>query len=146
MITNDEIRLQNLRHLRAEAGTLRALAERCQTSEAYLSQINNRLPDSKSGTPKNIGDKLARKLEHGMGKPPGWLDAQHHTPNHAQPASSRVAEPPAPDYTDPRRKRLMQAFDRLLDDQIDKLVSEAESTAKRNEEIAATLEVRKNAA
>jgi len=76
MPTNDENRLTNLQRLRdsTRSRTWRELAERCETSEAYLSQIANRLPDSKTGKAKAVGDKLARKLEVGMGLPRGWMD------------------------------------------------------------------------
>ncbi|MBX9728047.1 MAG: hypothetical protein K2X31_03980, partial [Sphingopyxis sp.] len=79
MPTNDEIRLANLQRLRDLTGsrTWRELADRCETSEAYLSQIANRLPDSKSGKPKAVGDRLARKLEVGMQVARGWMDQEH---------------------------------------------------------------------
>ncbi|MEI6317438.1 MAG: S24 family peptidase [Pseudomonadota bacterium] len=81
MPTNDENRLRNLLDLRTQTAskTWRELAERADTNEAYLSQIANQLPDSKSRKPKAVGDKLARKLEKGMGKERGWMDQEHGT-------------------------------------------------------------------
>lgn len=71
-----QIRLNNLRNLINEAGTIAALARKSTTAPAYISQILNRLP-SASGSPRTLGDKLARKLETTMGKPFGWMDTDH---------------------------------------------------------------------
>lgn len=85
MKTASEIRLFKLGVLAKEVGTLRALAERCDTSEAYLSQIMTGQPDSKTGKPKSVGNALARKLEDGTGKSRGWMD----TPDTDRPTGIR---------------------------------------------------------
>lgn len=77
MKTVSEIRLENLTLLLSELGSLRALADKANTSASYLSQIKNGLRDSKSGTPKSVGSSLARQLEEGCGKPRGWMDEDH---------------------------------------------------------------------
>lgn len=46
----------------------------------YLSQILNGAKSS-TGTPRGVGDALARKLENGCGKEVGWLDRQHDVDN-----------------------------------------------------------------
>lgn len=147
MITNEETRLLNLRRLRAEAGTFVVLAERCQTSESYLSQIHNRLPDSNTGKAKNIGDRLARKLETGMQKPVGWMDALQgeRTIETAwtAPKAHCVEEPAPTNYTDPRRRRLILAFEEMTDPQIEEMLSAAELTARTNREIEAAMAAKK---
>lgn len=74
-----EIRLINLEELVVEYGTLEAIANACQMpNTVYLSQIRSRQKDVKTGEPRNMGDKTARKLEDGCNKPHGWMDAEHH--------------------------------------------------------------------
>jgi SOS-response transcriptional repressor LexA len=71
-----QVRLQNLEILIAEAGSGLNLARKAETSGSYLSQVRRQLPTAK-GTPRNVGDELASKLEQAMGKPDGWLDEPH---------------------------------------------------------------------
>ena len=80
MKTIDEIRLENLLTAISRAGTATALAEKSGLSAAYISQIKNRQPDSKTGKPKNMGDEAARKVEVGIGEKRGWMDVDHATP------------------------------------------------------------------
>lgn len=77
MKTIDEIRLENLLAAISRAGTATALAEKSGLSAAYISQIKNRQPDSKTGKPKNMGDEAARKVEAGIGEKRGWMDVDH---------------------------------------------------------------------
>ncbi len=77
MQTNDEIRRENLELAIKRLGTAAKLAEAAKTSAAYLSQIRNRTPDSKSGTPKMMGDAMARRIEEALGEPHGWMDKSH---------------------------------------------------------------------
>lgn len=79
MKTIDEIRLDNLLLAIGRAGTATALAEKSGLSAAYISQIKNRQPDSKTGKPKNMGDDAARKIETGIGEMRGWMDVDHST-------------------------------------------------------------------
>ena len=79
MKTIDEIRLDNLLLAIGRAGTATALAEKSGLSAAYISQIKNRQPDSKTGKPKNMGDDAARKIEAGIGEMRGWMDVDHST-------------------------------------------------------------------
>lgn len=71
-----EIRLLNLKALIAQEGTIAAVAEKSNTSPAYLSQIINSVPSS-TGTPRSIGNGLARKIEEGFFFKKGWMDAPH---------------------------------------------------------------------
>lgn len=77
MQTNDEVRRQNLEIAIKRSGSATKLAEAAKTSAAYLSQIKNRTPDSKSGTPKTMGDDMARRIEAAIGEQPGWMDVPH---------------------------------------------------------------------
>jgi hypothetical protein len=78
MRTNDEIRRLNMMVAIGRAGSAAKLAELVSTSPAYISQIKNKVPDSKSGTPKAMGDELARRIEAAINVPTGWMDAAHH--------------------------------------------------------------------
>ena len=77
MKSASEVRLENLEVLVKEAGTADALAEACGLSAEYISQIRNRAIDNKTGRPRNLGSRAARKLEEGMSKPLGWMDTNH---------------------------------------------------------------------
>ena len=72
----ERLRLANLELLVAEAGSAAELARRAATNESYLSQIRRQFLTPK-GTPRNVGDDLAVKLEKGMEKPGGWMDEYH---------------------------------------------------------------------
>ena len=74
MKTIAEIRRANLEKLIQEHDTQNRVAELCGSSAVYLSQIRNRAKDAKTGKPRQMGDDLARQLEKGCGKPPGWMD------------------------------------------------------------------------
>ena len=75
----EEIHIDNLDRLVGETPkkTLDNVAEIAGCSAAYLSQIRNKLPDSKTGTPKTMGKSIARRLEKGFKKPEGWMDTDH---------------------------------------------------------------------
>lgn len=77
MKTNDEVRRQNLLIAIERVGSAAKLAALSNTSPAYLSQIKNKTPDSKSGTPKTMGDDMARRIEAAIGEQPGWMDFVH---------------------------------------------------------------------
>lgn len=77
METNDEIRRQRLEIAIKRTGSAAKLAELVGTSAAYLSQIKNQTPDSKTGKPKTMGDDLARRIETAIGERTGWMDAAH---------------------------------------------------------------------
>jgi SOS-response transcriptional repressor LexA len=82
----EQVRLQNLELLIAEAGSAAKLARIVGTNSSYLSQVRNQMP-TKKGTPRGVGDDLAEKLERGMGKPHGWMDESHES-SKAEPVSS----------------------------------------------------------
>lgn len=76
MRKQEHIRLQNLELLIAEAGSAAKLARIAGTNSSYVSQVRNQMP-TKKGTPRGVGDDLAKKLERGMKKPEGWMDEPH---------------------------------------------------------------------
>lgn len=73
-------RYNNLLRLIEEAGSMVRLEERTGITANYLRQIKNKNV-IQNGKPKGIGDKIAGKLEDGMGKPRGWLDQNHSMPS-----------------------------------------------------------------
>lgn len=75
-VDNKQIRLRNLLLLIEEAGTVKALGDAAETPATHLSNIKNRVK-SAGGKTLEVGDKLARKLERGMKKDPGWMDVLH---------------------------------------------------------------------
>lgn len=77
MKTNDEIRRENLQIAIERFGTAKKLAEAANVSTAYLSQVKNSQPDSKTGKPKNMGDEVARKIEAALSEVAGWMDTDH---------------------------------------------------------------------
>lgn len=76
MKTVEEVRRERLAMLRKEAGSLVALNEKLGLSarDATLSQIVNGAKNSRTGTPKQMGSKMARELEAACGKEVGWMD------------------------------------------------------------------------
>jgi hypothetical protein len=79
MKTSDEIRRDNLLIAIARFKTTAALAVAAKVSAAYLSQIKNRTPESKTGKPKGMGDDVARRIEEALNEPEGWMDVQHNS-------------------------------------------------------------------
>ncbi|AZG14949.1 MULTISPECIES: hypothetical protein [Cupriavidus] len=65
------IRKLNVRLLERDIGSLSGLARMAGTSQSYLSQCVG------PAAIRSIGDEMARRLEHAMGKPFGWLDELH---------------------------------------------------------------------
>ena len=75
MTTAAALRIQNLELLITEAGTLEKVASQAGTSSVYLSQVRNGAPDQKTGRPRELGTRMARRLEAAFFKPEGWMDA-----------------------------------------------------------------------
>lgn len=88
MKTNDEIRRDNLLIAITRMKTAAALAEKAHTSPAYLSQVKNAQPDSKTGVPKHMGDDIARRIEAALGEPEGWIDTDHTSVSNDLPISA----------------------------------------------------------
>lgn len=110
MSTTAEIRRQNLIALIEEFGTQDAVAALATTSQVYLSQLRTSAPDSKTGRPREIGARLARKLEQGCGKETGWMDVPHPTViNAGQNDKDNRASDNANKVMDSRRPYIVQA-------------------------------------
>jgi len=86
MKTTSEIRRDNLILLIAAHTTTAALNEKLGfvRTDATLSQIKNQSPDSKTGTPKAMGDKVARLIEQKLGLETGWMDNPQWPSDHRQ--------------------------------------------------------------
>lgn len=93
MKTCEEIRRENLLALIREAGGELALAERYGCTEPNIKTMARAYKDSKSGTPKGIGTKAARRLEETMGKVRGWPDHDHSYPLPGTEVNLMAAEP-----------------------------------------------------
>ncbi len=74
LMENKQTRKDNLFTLRDECKpqTVEELSKRTGVASNYLYQITGA---SKSG--RDMGDQVARRLEVGMKKPPGWMDLSH---------------------------------------------------------------------
>jgi phage repressor protein C with HTH and peptisase S24 domain len=83
MQTIDETRRQRLQILIEKHSTLAALNEALglARTDATLSQIKNKSAHSKTGTPRCMGDPLARRIEEKLDLPLGWMDTP---PRHEQ--------------------------------------------------------------
>jgi hypothetical protein len=79
MKTNDEVRRLNLCVAIARFRTAEKLAEAAGVNSMALSQVRTRARDSKSGTPKKMGDLVARKIESALDEGVGWIDTPHPT-------------------------------------------------------------------
>lgn len=80
MKTIDEIRRANLLLLIEECGTGRGAAAKLATVtgvKAPMISQYSRAVKGKSGKPRAMGSEVARQMEHGMGKEPGWMDMDH---------------------------------------------------------------------
>jgi hypothetical protein len=69
MKTVKEIRLDNARSLATDGPA--EFARRIESSTQQVNQFMGPAPT------RNIGDKLARRIEESFGKPSGWLDVEH---------------------------------------------------------------------
>lgn len=74
-----DIRHRNLLVLLEEAGSAKKLSDKTGVPAAYISQVRNRSKSS-TGKPRGIGDEVARQLEAGMNKSPGWMDTADLSP------------------------------------------------------------------
>jgi len=66
-----EIRLKNLLKLIKQEGSQIAFSRTVDIDSSHISQIKN--PSNK----KNLGEKLARKIEKALKLPSGWMDIDH---------------------------------------------------------------------
>ena len=78
MRTVEEVRLERLRMLVKEFGTLAALNRATGKPErdSTYSQILNGSLGSNTGRPKTMGSAMARQIEDVLAKPQGWMDTE----------------------------------------------------------------------
>lgn len=76
MLLISETRLIRLEMLIKKYGSLAKLNEASgyAKTDATLSQIRNKAPHTKTGTPRAMGDPVARRLEKNLGLEAGWMD------------------------------------------------------------------------
>lgn len=86
----DEIRQSNLRTAIQKAGSQAKLANASSLSDAYISQVVNKLRN-KSGQPRTLGASAARKIEAGLDLPRGWMDTDHDAASDLSEAALLVA-------------------------------------------------------
>lgn len=72
-----EIRRDNLLIAKSRLGTYAAVARAAEVSQAYLSQIKNRVLESKTGNPKGMGDDVAERIALALGESKAWMDHEH---------------------------------------------------------------------
>ena len=73
----DDIRRENLAHLREELGGLRPLAQRTERNDSQVSQWIQGSKNSGTGKPRGKRSDTARFIESKCGKSQGWLDTDH---------------------------------------------------------------------
>lgn len=73
----EDIRRDNLNLLIQEAGNASRLALITGVPAPYISQVSRGVARTGGGKPRVMGPDIARKLEQKMGKPTGWMDADH---------------------------------------------------------------------
>lgn len=80
-----EIRRENARALRDQAGSNKAFAERVGVEPPAASRVLS------ARATRNIGDEFARRIEHAFSREDGWLDSHHATDRSA--SENRVTPP-----------------------------------------------------
>lgn len=73
----EDVRRDNLRRLRDELGGVQGLADRLGKSQSQISQWLNASTHSATGKPRTISSGSCRELEKALGRPDGWMDAEH---------------------------------------------------------------------
>ena len=73
----EDVRRDNLRRLRDELGGVQALADRIGKGQPQVSQWLNASTHSVTGKPRTISSASCREIERALGKPDGWMDAEH---------------------------------------------------------------------
>ncbi|WP_343927066.1 hypothetical protein [Pigmentiphaga daeguensis] len=122
MKTIEEIRLERLRDLVSEAGSVANLNRIAKRNErdATISQILNRW-EGKTGKPKELGSAMARALEEAMGKEVGWMDND--------PATGGAAWP-FPDIDPARFSALPERLRGRAEERVLEIIKEWEASIK----------------
>jgi hypothetical protein len=104
-MNSKEIRRKNLRALVERTDSGAAFAKQADIAPSLLSQILSQNPT------RNIGDRLARKIEDKLGLASGWLDSIH-----GAPTPSRVEAVPRLSEGDGDRYKALLTLGRLIED------------------------------
>jgi hypothetical protein len=95
MMTNDEIRRENLAALIEKYGTSSALSKETGISENQISQWKNASKDSRTRKPRGMSDEACRQIEETCSLERGWMDNPHGNeaaPNPKQVSTDEIAE------------------------------------------------------
>src|ERR1035437_4786321 len=118
MKTCIEMRRDNLAKLIKQSCGIESLAERYGCTPAAIKTWLKGYKDSKSGTPRGIGDAVARKVEELTGKEIGWMDHDHDNPT----------------SLDDTQKLLIQAFPLLHEESRDSWIFTAKTALEKEDE------------
>lgn len=92
-MNNKEIRHLNLSKLLERFSTKRSFAEKCDLAPGHVSQMYNKSRD--------IGDRVAEKIELSLGLSRGWMDQRHDEP---EPLKSQNSSESNIDFLTPAKK------------------------------------------
>ncbi len=129
-----EIRLARLLELIGKFGQ-KELADRVDIDTAYISQIKN------PNNPKNMGEKLARRIERALALPTGWMDRLHDEPEDLTPCLD-YAPANAP-VLDEKTAMMIEMFKHLTESQKADLLRVMEEKKQQNEQLLNELLARK---
>jgi hypothetical protein len=88
-------RRQKLGVLIAESGGVAPLARRAGVSEKYLRQILSGFQGPRDRKPRELGERIARRLESACDRPDGWMDEPQAARGRASRGAAVVAVPAA---------------------------------------------------
>lgn len=89
----EQIRRENLEALIREAGSAAKLSLLSDVPQPYISQVRRGAAQSPNNNkPRVMGNSVARRLEAKMGKPTGWMDADHGATNFPEDLSGREGQ------------------------------------------------------
>ncbi len=100
-MNSKEIRLINLKALITKAGSSAEFSKQSDTATSLISQIISPNPT------RNVGDRLARKIEEKLGLTPGWMDTLHSLPPPVD-LKEKAVNPAPSDLTDERYQTLLK--------------------------------------
>lgn len=144
MVTAAEIRHANLLRLVRFFGTTAELNRKLDRSErdATLAQIINRSANSKTGRPRQMGDRLARSIEEKFGWPRGRLDAPLEEPLFPRRVAERDSHYEAPLALTAQERDLVLSYRKLTDEMRDELLIDIMHLAEQHAQLTRGLMAR----
>ena len=89
------------------------LAKMADTSPIYLSQVRNRALDTKTKRPRELGTRLARRIEAALDKPAGWMDQPHDEEPTASDARTALLAEIFNEVDEPRRRLILTLAEQM---------------------------------